>query len=532
MQPNKVTTDNIPKEYQTAQLNNYVNTLQQPVAPAPTPIRPPAPLPTQAISAADISNPQQPVQLPNVNTSNVTTTANQIASSAQSKLDADILNATKEAEAVQKAGGNQADVARTNLLSSVKNLLSNKTDALKNQGQLEEQAGLSNEIKAKNEINTEIANTQVELRREQDRIRTAGMSKGQAQVEEGAVADTYGRRLADLAIRQAAATGNIEAIKSEAQRKTKLVTDAIDNDITYFKDFESQNVDALDKKQKEKLALIVDNLGKKKEEAKKLEEAKAQMLMEISNNGGGTNTALVKRIQEAGSIGDVYGIASGSGFIGKLDRELKSAQISKVIQDTANSGVKNAPQMIAEQANIFTQEGNPKTNKEVIASILATDLVKAGTKARLAPANAVMNSIEEFSAQRQGGEFVGVGLFGRAKEFYKGFVDKTNPQATENWSNLSALNLKTQQWASGASLSPEQTKEVMKMVPNSTDSDKKVRTKLNQLYNYMANNVESELLTDGVNINFKPVNLFENMELINQASPEQLQQLRAQGLIQ
>lgn len=326
MNPSKVTTNNIPKKYQSAELNRYVQALS---TPQPSTVSAPkANLPTEPLAASTIITPPQPVNLPNINTNNLTQTSNQIATDTQSKVDADILNDQKQAEAIQKAsGGDATQSAVMRLVQGAKNLYTQRSEASKNQAVLEEQAGLSKEIIARNEINTQIANTQLELRREQDRIRATPMSEGQARVQEGAIADTYGRRLADLAIRQAAATGNIEAIKSEAERKTKLITDAIDNEINFFKEFESMNIDLLDKKQKEKLALIVSNKEQRKADETKLEQAKAEMLTEISQNGGGTNTALVRRIQEAQSIGDVYGIASGSGFIGKLDRQLKQAQL-------------------------------------------------------------------------------------------------------------------------------------------------------------------------------------------------------------
>ncbi len=119
--PPKVTTNNIPEQYKSAELNKYVQNLS-----TPQPVNVPAPrtqVPTTPIAASTITNPQQPVQLPNVDPTATINTANQIASSTQSKVDADILNATQEAEALQKAGGTAADTARTGLLNSVKSLL-------------------------------------------------------------------------------------------------------------------------------------------------------------------------------------------------------------------------------------------------------------------------------------------------------------------------------------------------------------------------------------------------------------------------
>ena len=89
----------------------------------------------------------------------------------------------------------------------------------------------------------------------------------------------------------------------------------------------------MDKKQSEKLAFITDNLKTQKADIQALENAKAQMITEIANSGGGTNTALITRIQNAKTLGDVTSIGASSGFVGLTDRLYKNAQISKIYAD-------------------------------------------------------------------------------------------------------------------------------------------------------------------------------------------------------
>jgi len=202
-------------------------------------------------------------------------------------------------------------------------------------------------MKVRAEINTEMANEQLRLRGEEEKIREGSGSEAQKQISRQTLNDTYGRRLADLSIRQSAANQNITAIQENAERQTKLLTAPLDTKISYLSTFAKDNVDYLDNKQSEKLAFLVDDLKTQKQGIKELQDAKTQMIMELSNNGGGTNTALIKQIQDAKDIGSVTALGASTGLIGKLDREAKLANIaqsrastSKIYQDMAESRAK------------------------------------------------------------------------------------------------------------------------------------------------------------------------------------------------
>ena len=92
--------------------------------------------------------------------------------------------------------------------------------------------------------------------------------------------------------------------------------------------------------------------------------------------------------------------------------------------------------------------------------------------------------------------------------------------------------MQTQFWASGAALSDSQTALVRKMIPVVTDTDRQIKVKVNQVINYMLSQTASRLVTDG--IEFKPakVDMFETVDLLGKASPEQLKQLQEDGLTQ
>ena len=70
------------------------------------------------------------------------------------------------------------------------------------------------------------------------------------------------------------------------------------------------------------------------------------------------------------------------------------------------------------------------------------------------------------------------------------------------------------------------------MVPKVTDTDRQIKVKTNQLINYMLSQTASRLVTDGIDYKPAKVDMFETVDLLNQASPEQAAELRAAGLIQ
>lgn len=497
----------------------------------PTPIKPLVNTPS-AIPVTSLT-PQGSVVVPPT-TQNTTPIYNEIANKVDTQLATDVAQAKSEAEAVQKAAGGEADKARKTLMDEVKALYTQRGEAIQSQAATEEQMGLAKQREALNLVNTEIADTNIRLRVEEDRLRATGMSEAQLAVERGNLQDTFGRRLADLGIRQSAANMNIAGIREDADRKTKLLLAPIENSIEFFSTFGKDNVDYLTQQEQQKLSLIQSNLEAKKQSVKELQKTKTDLLMEIAQNGGGTDQNLISQINSASSIEDAVSLAAKSGYVGALDRQLKQAQIQKAIADaTATRSVNATPQekaaALGQLANQYTQLADPVANKAVLAEIFAGDTVSAGTKGRIAPANNALNAIAEFSSNRVDGQFAGIGP---SFQNFKALFGREDPASIQNKQNLAALDLKVQQWASGASLTEQQTKQVQKLVPKIDDTDRNVRTKLNGLYNYMINQVESDLLTDGVNINFKPVNLFETYDLYQNASPAQKAELKAQGYTQ
>lgn len=337
--------------------------------PATMPINAPKTMPPSSVSMTPESLQSTPlVKVPQVQ-------PNTVSAGVVAGTQPDYTLAMQNAEKAQQAVGTEAQDAQKQLLSLSERIFGQKAEAQANQVNIENNLGLQEQQKALSQINSEIANEQVAMRGEMEKIRQGYATEAQKQISQNTINDTYGRRLADLAIRQSAANQNISAIQANAERQTKLLTAPLDTKIQYLSTFAKDNVDFLTNQQQQKLSLVIDDIKSQKADITALQNAKTQMIMEIANNGGGTNTNLIAQIQGAKDIGTVSALGARSGFVGKLDRQLKQAQLSKIYTDMANDklaqqlgdGANNAN--LQAYANEFNQTGKIPS---------ATDLAKAG----------------------------------------------------------------------------------------------------------------------------------------------------------
>ena len=122
-----------------------------------------------------------------------------------------------------------------------------------------------------------------------------------------------------------------------------------------------------------------------------------------------------------------------------------------------------------------------------------TDFTKAG---------AVVEAIKATltGAQKdKDGNYYGLGYGGGAKP--EVFLDQAGQT---NRAFLAGINLKTQQWASGASLTKEQIDMVNKMVPQNMDADSTITRKLNALEKYMNNEQKAIARAQGQSVIEQP----------------------------
>lgn len=180
-------------------------------------------------------------------------------------------------------------------------------------------------------------------------------------------------------------------------------------------------------------------------------------------------------------------------------------------------------------------------NSAVVTALLSPNSKIGGTaRTGVSSMLGVLNSLDELADARVGGKFAG---FNPLRPIVDAEIPFTNiplipfrnslkrEETIKNEGYLDAINLKVQQWASGASLTEQQTEQVNKLVPQKSDTDRIVRTKMNNLANFMMTQVKSTLQSEGINFTPESINLFETMDLLEEVSPEQAKQLQDEGLI-
>jgi hypothetical protein len=147
---------------------------------------------------------------------------------------------------------------------------------------------------------------------------------------------------------------------------------------------------------------------------------------------------------------------------------------------------------------------NPTTGKADPTSQLTSIISQGKIKdnANLQNVVGVISAIQGFAQNNPDGKFAGLGLV-RPGKFTLG------PTGTANQSAIEAINLKVQQWASGAALTEAQTKQVEKITPRVGDTDKQVRQKTNALTNFMMTQARSSLATQGINYNPESIDFFK-----------------------
>lgn len=247
-------------------------------------------------------------------------------------------------------------------------------------------------------------------------------------------------------------------------------------------------------------------------------------------------------------------LGTGSGGLQKLAQQASKDRAQKLASDNLDMSYKRAEianinsqisernktsQPISVDVNSLLKGGGDAyaANKSAITQILQSPQIPAAAKTQIGTTLGVIDAAADLANANANGKFAGINpLTGilNTKIFGVGlpFRNTTKGSAQiQNEGYIDAINLKTQQWASGASLTSAQTEQVNRFVPTAADTDSTVRTKLNNLTNFMLTQTQAQLEAQGVGFQPAKVNLFETYDLLQQASPEQKKQLQAAGLL-
>ena len=211
-------------------------------------------------------------------------------------------------------------------------------------------------------------------------------------------------------------------------------------------------------------------------------------------------------------------------------------KVVKIVGGIAGKDASNEIIQKIQTSNISPEQ----KNTQIITTLLKNPKLGQGTRTNLSTSLGVMNAVEDMSNARQISGFKGISPLNTLLDIEIPFTDiglipfreaARSKEGRENAGYIEAINLKTQQWASGAALTEKQTAQVARFTPTVNDTDQAVRDKLNNLYNFMLTQSQTYMQSEGISFNPVPVDLFELYNLIQKATPEQLQELKDQGLI-
>jgi hypothetical protein len=182
----------------------------------------------------------------------------------------------------------------------------------------------------------------------------------------------------------------------------------------------------------------------------------------------------------------------------KLDLRLKTAEAEKAERENAATD--------GTTASII----NPLTGKPDPTSYFTSVIKSSGAKdnTNLQAIGGVIAAVQALAEANPSGEFPGIGIF-NSPDILK------SPEGVANNSYVDAVNLKVQQWASGASLTKQQTEAVARLTPKRGDSYAQIKSKTNALANFMMTQAQGTLASQGVTFTPQSVDFFNDTERVN-----------------
>lgn len=218
-------------------------------------------------------------------------------------------------------------------------------------------------------------------------------------------------------------------------------------------------------------------------------------------NGGAPN-ALVLKAQNAKSPAEAAAIL-GKYSSAALDRKYKEAQIANVYSEIAKRNAESG----GGKSFITPPMVNPQTGKVDPTSQLTSVIEGLGVKdnAKLQDMLGVVSATQALADANTEGKFKGLSLLPRLTPG----IFKSQEQIS-NKGSVEAINLKVQQWASGAALTEAQTKQVAKLTPRVSDSDNEVKKKTNALTNFMLSQARGLLASQGIKYNPSEVDYYND----------------------
>lgn len=331
-------------------------------------------------------------------------------------------------------------------------------------GELEQQYGIqqlsADALKAKANYDS----VELGYRRQKEATMIDGaLSADQKQARIGEIERKEASQKADIAIDYNLKAGLLSNAKELMQKQIALELEPMKLKVDYYKDNRDRFDKILDKTEMRQYDYIQKKEERAYQAAQKAADRKANLIEKAIDNG--TYTSDMKNMS-FDQIAEKIGAGTAAKAITPLTKDGKS-------------------DVVAEAGNVI------KFAKKDVPGAAA--------------AIGVMSSLQKFAKDNTEGRFIGAAPIKVAGKLRGG---EARSERINNQSAINAINLKVQQWASGASLTEEQTKQVKRLVPDKNDTDFKIREKINNLTQFMQQQVKAELAAKGISYEPTQVDYF------------------------
>jgi hypothetical protein len=357
-----------------------------------------------------------------------------------------------------------------------------------------------------------------------------GLTQGQKQAQLEQIGKTHAYDMTDLSIRQNIAAGNYQALQDSVDKRINLLYGDAKDQVDYYTQIKN-NADLNFTRAEERV------LDQKKADAERQvqkgdEIKKTINTLLLSASTQNAPKDVIERISKATNEGEAIQ-AAGQYGTDQLDRQYKQAQINNIYQNIAESKAKMLADSQKGSFDVSSIKGldipSAEKNALSLTAIINHSKLDAGAKTKLADILGVVNASQGLANANPDGSFGGINPLNTILDAKIPFTNIGIPfreagrsaQGTLNIGYLNAINLKVQQWASGASLTNQQLEQVNKFTPAPNDTDASVKLKLNNLANFMNTQAKSILQSQGIEFIPEKVDFFKQAnDLAKQSNSE------------
>lgn len=328
------------------------------------------------------------------------------------------------------------------------------------------------------DINNQILQEQESLRRSVEKVQKneSGQFGGAVEQQVQELKDKSLSRQADLAVIQLSKQGKYDSAKTIADRAVAATVEQGQQRISVLQKMYDENKDLFTTAEQEQFQTQQDDRKRELDEKTYEQRAKYDQIIKQSD-------------------------------------PLYQAQLAAAQQAVTSAITTGAP--------VTTSARDGSDIITAVATIGKAAKLSATTQTSLGNILGVIQSAQALAQNNPGGSFGGISPLNTVLDMHIPYTQvglpfrqaATSAAGTSNRGYLEGINLKVQQWASGASLTNAQTEQVKKMVPTADDTDMKVKEKLNNLVNFMQAQISGALAPEGVVYQPTTVDMFDSQSL-------------------